>query len=348
MLEQSEILKKTPHLKRSLPTRTSSASKEAWLEHVREVISLEAKAIEKVLESVDEEFTRALELLSECQGKVILTGVGKSGLIARKIAATMSSTGTAATFLHPSDGMHGDLGILGNKDVVITLGKSGESEEIVAILPALRQLGAKIIAITNKKHSTLARAADVVLYAPVEKEACPHDLAPTVSTTMALVIGDALAMTLMRIKNFKPEDFAKYHPGGKLGKRLLLRVKDLMIPLESCATLDPAKATFADVVSALGKYGHGLVLFVADHNKLQGILTDGDIRRLLETHGPQIFTLRLVDHLVKNPITVESHRKAVEALELMEDRKRPLNVVPIVDGGNLLGVARLHDLLSVS
>jgi arabinose-5-phosphate isomerase len=315
---------------------------------IRDVIRLEAEGLSLVAESVNSSFCDALLLLAACRGKVVLTGVGKSGLIARKIAATMSSTGTMATFLHPTDGMHGDLGLLSTGDVVIAIGKSGESEELVKLIPALKRLSVKLVAITSRMDSTLARGADVVLYAPVEREACPLDLAPTVSTTVALAIGDALAITLMKMKDFKPEDFALYHPGGKLGKRLWLKVSDVMIRVESCARLSVKKAKIEDTLFALTQYGQGIVLFENEDGGFAGILTDGDIRRLLSTHGKNIFQLEIETVLNRRPITIESDCMAVEALKLMEQREKPLNVVPVLSQGKIAGILRLHELLSVS
>ncbi|MCB0417801.1 MAG: KpsF/GutQ family sugar-phosphate isomerase [Bdellovibrionales bacterium] len=318
------------------------------LESLRSVISLEAYALAQLTNQVDESFFEAIRLLAECRGKVILTGVGKSGIIARKIAATMSSTGTTATFLHPSDGMHGDLGVLSEDDVVIALGKSGESEELVKLLPAFKRLGAKIISITSRRDSTLGRESDVTLFAPVEREACPLDLAPTVSTTVALAIGDALAITLMKVKDFRSEDFAKYHPGGKLGKRLLLNVADLMIRRENCLVLNPNGASFEDTILGLGESGLGIVLFSVDANTLYGVVTDGDVRRLVTKHKAEAFNLLMTEVINRKPITIPSHWMAVDALKFMEDHKPPLNVLPIVDDGKLVGVVRLHELLSVS
>ncbi len=315
---------------------------------VRDIIRLEAEGLSLVAESVNDAFCDALILLSSCDGKVILTGVGKSGLIARKIAATMSSTGTMATFLHPTDGMHGDLGLLSSGDVVIAIGKSGESEELVKLIPALKRISVKLIAITSRADSTLAREADVVLYAPVEREACPLDLAPTVSTTAALAIGDALAVTLMKMKNFKTEDFALYHPGGKLGKRLSLKVSDLMISKDSCARLQTKASSIEDTIFALSHYGHGIVIFEDEKGHLEGILTDGDIRRLLSKHRSEIFELDLSRVINRKPTAIEPGCMAVEALKIMEEREKPLNVVPVVSQKKFEGVLRLHELLSVS
>lgn len=326
----------------------SNPERNLILDNLKSVVALEAQALDSLCNSISDPFYRAVKLLLNMKGKVILTGVGKSGLIARKIAATMNSTGTVATFLHPSDAMHGDLGMLSSDDVVLAIGKSGESDELTQILPAIRRLNVKIIGLTAKVDSTLGRSSDIILHTPIEKEACPLDLAPTVSTTVALAVGDAIAMTLMRLKNFQPEDFAKYHPGGKLGKRLLLKVSDLMIEKAGCPILHPGKASVEDVITALGEYKLGIVLFSEDGKKLWGMLTDGDIRRLLSQHKAKIFDLKLTEVINRTPITTDSQRKAVEVLSVMEERETPLNVLPIVDDGVIVGVARLHDLLSVS
>lgn len=328
--------------------QTPIDKKEDLLKNIQEVIQLEADALKTMADSVGDSFLEAILLLKATKGKIVFTGVGKSGLIARKIAATMSSTGTVATFLHPSDGMHGDLGMLTAEDVVVAIGKSGESEELTNLIPAIKRLKAKIIAITSKRESTLAQQADIVLHTPVEKEACPLDLAPTVSTTVALAVGDALAVTLMKMKNFQHEDFAKYHPGGKLGKRLSLRVSDLMIPKEKCPILSLENATIEQSIADLGTYGLGILVFCEKAPKLTGILTDGDIRRLLNRHKSEIFNLKLEEVINPKPVTIDPELMAVKALELMETHKPPLNVVPVTKHGEVVGVLRLHELLSVS
>lgn len=321
--------------------------KEDLLGVVREVIRLEGEALLFLHDHIGEPFYQALKLLAETPGRVVLTGVGKSGIIAKKIAATLTSTGTSATFLHPSDGMHGDLGVVAENDVVIALGKSGESEELIALLPVIRRIGAKIIAITARNDSRMAKNADVALITPVEKEACPLNLAPTVSTTLALAVGDALAVALMKMKNFRTEDFARYHPGGKLGKRLFLKVTDVQVPIGRCAVLDADRAKMTDVLMSLTEFGHGIVLFLSN-GSLRGILTDGDIRQLLQNHATKFFDLSVSDVMNTKPLSIPAEFMAVEALKFMEDRKRPLNVVPILDDGKVLGIVRLHDLLAVS
>ncbi len=318
------------------------------LDSVRSVILDEAKALNHIAKFVDSNYFKAVELIKVCQGKVVMTGVGKSGHVARKIAATLSSTGTLAVFLHPAEALHGDLGIVSPKDVVVAIGKSGESEELNALLPAFKRIGVPVIAITASPQSHLARAAQAVLYCGVDREACIFDLAPTSSTTAAMAIGDALAITLMKIKNFKPEDFALYHPGGKLGKRLLLRVSDIMIPLSECPILDAGTAKFEDVIALLGSAGLGIVIFSKNKKTLDGIITDGDVRRILNRDKGKIFELRVTDHINSQATSVTSSILAVDALAVMENRSRPLNVLPVIDDGELKGLVRLHELVKIA
>ncbi len=315
---------------------------------VRTVIQEEANALNHIKTFVNEDYLKAIELIQKTKGKVIVTGMGKSGHVARKIASTMSSTGTLAVFMHSAEAQHGDLGMVSAGDVVIAISKSGESEELTSILPSFKKIGTSIIAITAERGSTLAKNADAVLYCGVAKEACVLDLAPTSSTTAALTIGDALAIALMKLKDFKQEDFALYHPGGKLGRRLLLKVSDLMVPLSECPILDAAKAKIEEVISLLGSSGLGIVLFSKDSVTLDGIITDGDVRRLLNHHKAKIFDLKVSDLVNRSPTYIDADLRAVDALKVMESRPRPLNVVPVMSGVSLKGLVRLHDLLKVS
>lgn len=329
-------------------TKLAACDKEQILGTVRRVLRDEAEALKQLEASINDAYAEVVNLILCSPGKVIVTGMGKSGLIARKIAATMSSTGTVAVFMHPGEAMHGDLGIVSAGDIVIAIGKSGESDELNSILFVLKRIGAKIVAITGSLRSTLAAQADVVIHAAVDKEACPHDLAPTTSTTAALAIGDALAISLMEAKGFKPEDFALFHPGGRLGRRLLLKVSDLMIELTKCPVLDAKATTMADVIMALGSFGLGIVLFVDSSGNFEGILTDGDIRRLLEAHGDSVLKLAIPDVLNRDPFFVEPTVRAVEALGFMENRERPLNVLPVLEGAKPCGIVRLHELVVVA
>lgn len=314
---------------------------------VTEFLKLGSEAIAKTAVKINpQQVALAIELLSGCQGKVILAGVGKSGLIGRKIAATLTSTGTAAFYLHPADALHGDLGIVCPNDVAVILSNSGETDELVAILPHFKHRQIPIIAILGNLNSTLARNADVVLDASVDKEACPLNLAPTTSTTVALAIGDALAMALMQVKQLTPEDFALNHPAGRLGKRLTLRVIDLMHK-ESDNPKILSTASWLEVITAISKGGLGAVNVVDSRGCLLGIITDGDLRRTLQkTHPTDLENLTGNLIMTKNPTTVSPFSLAYDALELMENRPSQISVMPVVDEqGICLGLIRLHDIV---
>lgn len=315
---------------------------------LKRVIADEARALATTLGCVDASYAQAVELMLACTGKIIVTGVGKSGLIARKIAATMTSTGTRAVYLHPTEAMHGDLGIVTADDLVLAIGKSGESEELVAVLPAVRRLGAKIVAITARLDSSLGRFADLALFMGAASEACEGDVVPTCSTTQALAIGDALALALMQLRGFDEGDFARFHPGGRLGKRLLYRVSDLMIDRADVPVLDPDVATIEAVIVHLTKDPLGIVLFSRDGRTLAGVLTDGDIRRMLSQHRAGVFDLAVAAVMNQTPLTIGPDVMAVDALRFMEDRARPLNVVPVIAERAIVGLVRLHELLRVT
>jgi arabinose-5-phosphate isomerase len=304
----------------------------------RRVLRLEADALAATEASIDERFAQAVELLKACSGRVIVTGVGKSGLIARKIAATLTSTGTPATFLHPVDSLHGDLGQVGPQDVAVVLSKSGETEELVGLLTALARMAVPIIALTGAPDSTLGRAATVVLDAGVAEEACPHDLAPTSSTTVALALGDALAVTLLEEKGFRREDFAALHPGGRLGRRLLLRVRDVM--LAPGGMLLPS-ATMREAVVALAHH-RGLAM-VCERDRLQGVLTAGDLSRVAERQG-DYWTLRVDQVMTREPKTCHADDVAAATVGVME--RHGIMAVPVIeDGDRVVGVVHLHDLM---
>lgn len=311
---------------------------------VVKLLRLEADAIERAAERLNEAaVNQAIELLNCCDGKAILLGVGKSGIIAQKIAQTLTSTGTIGVFVHPSDALHGSLGIVTKGDVVIALSNSGETDEILTLLPALKNRGARLIAIVGNIDSTLARNADVVLDASVDAEACPLNLAPTTSTTVALAIGDALAMTLMQIKNLTAEDFALNHPAGRLGKRLTLRVADLMHDSPN-VVLD---SEFLQVVAAISASCLGAVNVVDDENKLIGIVTDGDLRRALNRNEPEsLRELTAEKIMTPTPISIAPDALAYDALQLMENRPRQISVLPVTDSANVcVGLLRLHDVV---
>jgi arabinose-5-phosphate isomerase len=304
----------------------------------RRVLRLEADALQAAGDALGSGFVRAVELLKSSKGRVIVTGIGKSGLIARKIAATLTSTGTPATWLHPIDSLHGDLGVVGPSDVAIVLSKSGETDELAGLLSALHRLQVPVIAITGDGDSTLARAAAVVLDAGVPEEACPHDLAPTTSTTVALALGDALAVTLLEEKGFAREDFARLHPGGRLGKKLLLRVSDVMQP---AAPLLAPSATMRDAVVALA-HQRGIAL-VGKHGRLAGVITAGDLSRVAERH-PEFLALRLDSVMTATPRTCREDDFAALAVGLME--RHGIMALPALGEGDVVsGVVHLHDLM---
>jgi len=309
----------------------------------RKVLETEAAAIRALVDRLDERFDCAVTLLRNCRGRVILTGMGKSGIICRKIAATLTSTGTAAFFLHPAEARHGDLGVVQSDDVVVALSYSGETDELILLLETIRRLGSKLIAITGNAKSTLAQAADVALDCSVAEEACPMNLVPTASTTAALAIGDALAMTLLVEKGFRQEDFASLHPGGKLGKRLM-RVETLMHAGKQCPTVR-ADTRMRDVIYEMSSKGLGMTCVVDAEDALVGIITDGDLRRRME-RGGEILDLRAADVMTTRPVTVARTMLAAEALNIMEQRKIT-SLVVVADGGGptrVDGVLQIHDL----
>jgi arabinose-5-phosphate isomerase len=315
----------------------------ALLQRAADVLRTESNGILSIIEYLDESFVRAVELLQCCRSKVVVTGVGKSGLICRKIAATLASTGTPSFFLHSGDALHGDLGMVMKGDVILAVSKSGETDEILKLLPHFKQHGLKLIVITGNPESTLAKAGDVVLNVRVKDEACPMGLAPTSSTTAALALGDALAVVLLEQKGFNEEDFASRHPGGTLGRRLLLRVEDLMVrgdqlPLVQEETL-VKDALFEITAKRLGVTG------VADvEGKLVGVITDGDLRRGLESRG-QILDLKAREIMTRNPKTIPADTLATEAVSVME--RFSITSLFVLDNGSKkpLGVVHLHDLV---
>jgi arabinose-5-phosphate isomerase len=306
----------------------------------RKVLQIEAAAILALVDRLDERFDRTVRLLLDCRGRVIVTGMGKSGIICRKIAATLSSTGTPALFLHPAEAIHGDLGVITADDVIVALSHSGETEELLRLLETIKRLGARLIAITGNCDSTLGRAAEVALDCGVSEEACPMNLVPTASTTAALALGDALAMTLLVAKGFREEDFALRHPGGKLGKRLM-RVEQLMHTGERIPTVRTSTA-MKDVIDEMNGKGLGMTCVVEDGNRLAGIITDGDLRRHM-TDSLSIVQRTAGEMMTPQPVTVNARMFAVEALNVMEKRK--ITAVVVVDNDQrVVGVLHLHAL----
>ena len=311
------------------------------LSRARRVIEEEVRGIERLKESLGEDFLRAVELILNCEGKVIVTGIGKSGHVGRKIASTFASTGTPAHFLHPSEALHGDLGVIDRGDVVIAISNSGESAEVVQVLPYIRMLGNPLIAITNRKNSTLAKYSDVHLFLNIDREACPLQLAPTTSSTATLVLGDALAMTVLELKGFTEKDFALRHPGGSLGRRLRL-VRDLYHTGEELPVVRE-DTPMGEVVLEISSKGFGATAVVDDSGKLVGIITDGDLRRFVKGGGDLNRSVAR-DVMTLNPKTTKAEEMALEALRRMEEHK--ITVLIAVDEENKPeGIIHLHDIL---
>ena len=314
------------------------------LTEAKRVFDAEIDELIKVKNNLDENFSKLVDMIYESDGKVVITGIGKSGHIGKKISATLASTGTNSVFINAAEALHGDLGVIKRNDIVIAISNSGNSDEILNILPSMKRIGAKIIAFTGNKISGLGKEAELIIDISIEKEACPIGIAPMTSATVTLVMGDALAAALIKKRNFRPEDFAVYHPGGSLGRRLLLKVADLMHKGEELPTV--TGGTHIEVVlMELTKKKMGAVC-VVDGEKLEGIITEGDIRRAL-VHKDKFFDYTAKDVMTKNPIFVESGLQAIEALEKMEKRESQISVLPVIDNDKLTGLIRIHDLLNL-
>ena len=314
----------------------------ALIEFAKNVIQLEANSIAKLQDSINQNFVDACSLLHDCQGKVVLIGMGKSGHVARKIAATLASTGTPAFFVHPGEAGHGDLGMIDKNDVVILISYSGEADEICQLLPSIHKMDAQIIGMTGNPNSTLAQASDIQLDVGVEQEACPHNLTPTSSTTAALVMGDALAITLLNARGFTPEDFARSHPSGALGRRLLTLVSSIMKSGNSAPVVAP-DVLLLDALLVMSEKALGMVLIAESDNNLLGIFTDGDLRRVLEKNI-NLQNLSIAEVMTKNCKSIEGDRPAVAAFELMDEHN--LNSLPVVDCNNrIVGAINMHTLM---
>jgi arabinose-5-phosphate isomerase len=316
------------------------------IDEMDRVFQLELDTLAKVRAGLDGSYAQAVKMILQCPGKVIVTGMGKSGIIAQKIAATMVSTGTTAIPLHPGDGMHGDVGIVREDDVVVAISKSGETDELLSILLYVQSIGVPVISITARPESTLARNSNLVLFTPVDAEACPLDLAPTASTTAALVVGDALATTLMKLRGFTPERFALLHPGGRLGKQLLLTVQNTMRGGENNPVVTQQDSV-RHMLMEISRKLCGAVSVVDELNNLVGLVTDYDVRMQLEQRA-DIFSLNIADIMNRNPIHIYSHEKAVKALEIMRNRERPFLVLPVLDehSGQVVGMVHFQDLVA--
>lgn len=318
------------------------ASATSFCEMGRAVIEVEAQAIRALLPRINANFAQACEILLACKGRIVVTGMGKSGHIATKIASTLASTGTPAFFMHPGEAGHGDMGMLTSQDVLIAISNSGDTEEIVTLLPLVKRLGVPLISLTGNIHSPIAKNANVHLDVSVEKEACPLGLAPTASTTAALAMGDALAVALLQSRGFTPEDFALSHPGGQLGRRLLLRVKDIMHTGERMPRVSP-QMSVADALMEASQKGFGMTAIVNPENQVLGIFTDGDLRRALN-NSTNLKETPISQIMIEKCITGSVDMLAAEAVKLMEQKK--INALLIVDHDKkLIGVLNMHDLL---
>lgn len=308
----------------------------------KRVLEIEARAITGLIARLDQRFTDAVELLYACAGKVVVAGMGKSGLIGQKIAATLASTGTPAFFLHPAEGIHGDLGMLARRDALVAISNSGETEELLKLLPFVKRLNISVIALTGRVQSTLAKNSDVALDVSVSEEACPMGLAPTASTTAALAMGDALAIALLQKRGFKEEDFAQFHPGGTLGQRLLLKVRDLMHHGPAIPRV-PQQASFREAILQMTGKKLGLTTVVDSAGYLLGIITDGDLRRILEK-GIDLKVAKAGELATRNPKTIGPDELAARAVQIMEQHAIT-SLVVVEDGRRIVGVIHLHDLL---
>lgn len=324
------------------PAKTGGQKNSGSLTEGRRVLAIEARAVESLINRLDDRFAKAVELLFQCKGKVVVSGMGKSGLVGQKIAATMASTGTPAFFLHPAEGIHGDLGMVGRADVVIAISNSGETQEILQLLPYVERMGIPVVAMTGRMTSTLAKNSDVALDVSVSEEACPMGLAPTASTTATLAMGDALAVALLQKRGFKEEDFAQFHPGGTLGRRLLVRVKDLMHAAADAPRVDESVNGTAAILEMSAKK-LGMTTVVDRTGVLVGVITDGDIRRSLQ-RGEDFQKMSAGQLASRNPKTIRPDDLAAKAVEIME--RHAITTLVVSEGDRkIAGVIHLHDLL---
>lgn len=313
------------------------------IELAKKVLSIEAESVERLKERINENFIQAVEIIHNSKGRVVVTGIGKSGLIGRKIAATLASTGTPSFFMHPAEASHGDLGMITDRDVVIAISNSGETEELIRLIPFLKYFNVKIIGITGNVNSTLAKQADTVLDVSVKEEACPFGFIPTASTTSALAMGDALAVALIMRNGFKKEDFAFFHPGGSLGRKMLTKVKDLMHVGESLPIAYP-DTVMLEAILEISSKRLGVVVIIDDKRKILGIITDGDVRRGMQKWGKELFELKSSQVMTPNPKTIDEDELAAVALSKMQKYSITSLVVPASDG-TIKGIIHIHDIL---
>ncbi len=329
-------------LKPGTPDRAQAPKSAGSLGDGKRVLEIEARAVQALIDRLDESFTGAVDLLAQCKGKVVVCGMGKSGLIGQKIAATLASTGTPAFFLHPAEGVHGDLGMLARRDALIAISNSGETQEILQLLPYVERMGIPVVALTGRMNSTLAKNSDVTLDVSVAEEACPMGLAPTASTTAALAMGDALAVALLQKRGFKEEDFAQFHPGGTLGRRLLVKVKDLMHTGTDVPRVEESVNGTAAILEMSGKK-LGMTTVVDRAGALLGVITDGDIRRSLQ-RGEEFQKMSAGQLASRSPKTIEPDALAAKAVEIME--RHSITTLVVTEGDRrIAGIIHLHDLL---
>lgn len=316
---------------------------ENLIDVAKRVLSIEANSLEALKDRINEDFLKAVEIIHNSNGRVVVTGIGKSGLVGRKIAATLASTGTPSFFMHPAEASHGDLGMVTEDDVVIAISNSGETDEVLKLIPYLKYFNVKIIAVTGNPQSTLAKQADAVLDVSVKEEACPFGYIPTASTTATLAMGDALAVALIMRNGFKKEDLAVLHPGGSLGKKMLTKVKDLMHVGEELPIAHP-DTLMLDAILEISSKRLGVVVIVDENKKIRGIITDGDVRRGVQRWGRELFELKASEVMTKNPKTINEDELAAVALSVMRKYSITSLVVPAVDG-TLRGLIHIHDIL---
>jgi arabinose-5-phosphate isomerase len=333
---------KATKMKNKRPSHSPVGKNDGSLAEGKRVLAIEARAVQALIERLDEQFAKAVDLLFHCKGKVVVSGMGKSGIVGQKIAATMASTGTPAFFLHPAEGIHGDLGMLGRQDVLIAISNSGETQEILQLLPYVERMGITVVSMTGRMTSTLAKNSDVALDVSVSEEACPMGLAPTASTTATLALGDALAVALLQKRGFRQEDFAQFHPGGALGRRLLVRVKDLM---HAGPELPRVKESVPGTTAMLEMTAKklGMTTVIDGRGKLAGIITDGDLRRFIQRGGD--FSKVTAGGLAsRNPKSINPDDLAAKAVEMME--RYSITTLVVTEGDRkIVGVVHLHDLL---
>lgn len=329
----------------SLKTLQPSPSPQATM--LKELFNQERAILDHFFDHLDLESTAKLfDIIKDCKGIVLITGIGKSGLVAEKMAMTLTSTGSRAFFVSPSNALHGDIGIVTKDDVFLMISKSGETEELLQLIPFLRNKGVKLVSIVNQAKSRLAKASDLCLVLPLEKELCPHDLVPTTSGVTQMILGDVLAVALMAHKNFSLADYAMNHPAGRIGRRLILRVKDLMLVEENIPLCKPHDK-LGNTLIELSNKKCGCVLIVDHHHRLQGIFTDGDLRRSLQKHGSHAMELPMQELMTKTPRSILSTEMASKALDMMEaDQSRPITVLAVVDEEKkIVGIIKMHDIL---